>query len=280
MAIQTKLAPMLLMSVVACGRADGTHTTADFLSNNAAEPVVTLVQSLPADVLTTASDVPDPSKASHTQTSTPVTPSRPPPTNTEAPSTETIVTSTSVVAGAIRYVISADESLVSYGVGETFLNQNNRYNYAVGVTNAISGEIMVDPYNPSLSSVGTITVDISTFQSDKARRDKAILGDWLESARYPMAEFSPSKLLAVADNYSDGETLSFEMVGSLQVRGVSNETTFTVTALLEGESLMGTATTRVQMTDFGFNPPSIAGILEAENDVDLTLEFVALPAKP
>jgi hypothetical protein len=30
------------------------------------------------------------------------------------------------------------------------------------------------------------------------------------------------------------------------------------------------------MTDFGFDPPDIAGILKAENDVAITFEFVAV----
>jgi hypothetical protein len=33
------------------------------------------------------------------------------------------------------------------------------------------------------------------------------------------------------------------------------------------------------MTDFGFEPPTIAGMIDAENDVDITFEFVALPYK-
>ena len=38
------------------------------------------------------------------------------------------------------YIFDQSESSVRYGVGETFINQNNRYNYAIGTTNIISGE--------------------------------------------------------------------------------------------------------------------------------------------
>jgi hypothetical protein len=31
------------------------------------------------------------------------------------------------------------------------------------------------------------------------------------------------------------------------------------------------------MTDYGFEPPDIANILRAENEVDITFEFVARP---
>jgi len=35
------------------------------------------------------------------------------------------------------------------------------------------------------------------------------------------------------------------------------------------------ATTTIRMTDFGFEPPSILGILKAENEVKLEFHFVA-----
>ena len=62
------------------------------------------------------------------------------------------------------------------------------------------------------------------------------------------------------------------------MRDVSHAIVLAVSTSMEGERLSGTATARVQMTDFGFDPPTVAGMVEAENDVDITFEFVALPA--
>ena len=220
------------------------------------------------------------SEASPTKTSAPPTPIQATPTNTTLPATSTAVVPTQESVEAVKYIISSDKSVVSYGVGETFLNQDNRYNYAVGTTSIVSGEIALVADNPSLSKVGPITVDISTFQSDKTRRDKAIRSDWLESSKYPIAVFLPSELRNLPQSYTYSELLTFEILGSLRVREVSSETIFTITARLDGELLIGSATTQVKMSDFGFTAPSIAGILEAENEVDLTFEFTAVPELP
>ncbi|MEK7787057.1 MAG: hypothetical protein AAB658_16765, partial [Chloroflexota bacterium] len=42
------------------------------------------------------------------------------------------------------YAIVADQTKASYAVGEIFINQNNRYNLAVGVTDAVGGEIFLN----------------------------------------------------------------------------------------------------------------------------------------
>ena len=54
--------------------------------------------------------------------------------------------------------------------------------------------------------------------------------------------------------------------------------TFDVSLKLEGEAITGVATTKILMTDFGFNPPSILGILKAGNEVTLEFRFTARAA--
>ncbi len=203
------------------------------------------------------------------------------PKPTSAPANPSPVPSTAAPAaasGPTHFVIDPAQSTVSYGVGETFLGQGNRYAYAVAATSVVSGEIMVDFENPAASIVGEITVDISAFQSDKARRDKAIRDRWLQSSKFPLAVFSPTELRDLPQSYASGDVLDFEVAGDLLVRDVIHATVFAVSAGVEGERLSGTATAHVQMTDFGFEPPAVAGMIEAENDVDITFEFVALPA--
>ena len=178
-----------------------------------------------------------------------------------------------------RFLIDTNQSSVSYGVGETFLSQGNRYNYAIGVTTIVSGEILVDTNNPSDSTIGEITVDISAFQSDKSRRDKAIRDRWLQSSKFPVAVFSPTELRGLPNQYTHGDVLDFEIAGNLTVRDVSRPTIFTAKVSMNDERLTGQANTSVRMTDFDFDPPTVAGMIEAENNVDITFEFVALHAK-
>lgn len=188
------------------------------------------------------------------------------------------VRSAAAPTGLQRYIIVPSESQVIYRVGETLFREGNRYNVAVGVTNAVKGEILVDRANPRNSRIGTITVDISTFRTDNPRRDSAIRERWLESARFPIAEFRPTTIQGLPNAYTEGREVTLQVTGDLKIRDVTRPTTFSVTVKLERDRLTGTATGMIRMTDFGFDPPSILGILRAENEVQIEFRFVATRA--
>lgn len=175
---------------------------------------------------------------------------------------------------ATRFAIVPDASTVTYRVGETFFT-GNRFTTAVGITHAVQGDIFVDRAHPVNSRIGTVTVDISTFQSDRARRDSAIRERWLESAKFPTAQFTPTAIQGLPASYTDGQEIPVQITGQLKVRNVTRLTTFTGTVKLAGETLSGVLQTTVLMTDFGFEPPAILGTLKAENQVQLELRFTA-----
>jgi polyisoprenoid-binding protein YceI len=183
---------------------------------------------------------------------------------------------TDAASTAQRYLIVPTESEVRYEVAETFL-RDNRLATAIGVTQEIEGAITVDPENPQNSTIGVITIDISAFTSDEDRRDQAIRDRWLESATYPIATFEPTEITGLPETYTEGDELSFQVTGDMTVRETTNPVTFDVTAQVMDGELVGTATTDIKMTDFGFDPPDIAGILRAEDDVRLIFDFIARP---
>ncbi|MGQ9925264.1 MAG: YceI family protein [Chloroflexaceae bacterium] len=184
-----------------------------------------------------------------------------------------------VSASVVIFYIIPEESQVTYEVGETFLNENNRYAIAVGRTQQVNGEVRFDPANPRNSSITPLTIDISTFTSDSPRRDNAIRDRWLESARYPLATFAPTAIEGLPETYTSGEEITLTISGDLTVREVTRPTTFTVTGTIDGESMRGVAETQIKMTDFGFQPPDIAGVLRAEDDVKISFSFVARPVE-
>jgi polyisoprenoid-binding protein YceI len=177
-------------------------------------------------------------------------------------------------ANAQRFAIVPNDSKATYHVNETLAGRG--FNVAVGSTGTLAGDLYLDRTRPSASSIGTITVDISKLTSDQGQRDRAIRGQWLESNKFPQATFKATKIEGLPDTpYTDGQELTFKIVGDLTVRTVTKEVTFDATGKLEGDTFTGTATTRFNMTDFGFNPPEIAGIVKAENGVQLDLAIVA-----
>ncbi len=185
-----------------------------------------------------------------------------------------------VATGAAQtFTIVPAESQAVYKVGETLFRENNRFNLAIGTTTAINGGVVIDRAQPRNSRIGTITIDISQLRSDSDRRDNAIRDRWLESRRFPNATFTPTAIEGLPQTYTDGQALSLRVRGNLKIRDVTRMTTFAVTLRLQGNVLRGTATTALKMADFGFDPPSILGILRAQNDVQVELQFTARPGQ-
>ncbi|WP_299029707.1 YceI family protein [uncultured Thermanaerothrix sp.] len=224
--------------------------------------------------------VPAPPMTSPAPTSTPALPSSTSVPTEPPPATATAPVPTAAAAGranSVIFRIVPGESQASYEVGETFFNQNNRFNIAVGVTTAIEGQIEANLADPPASRLGPITVDVSQLRSDSSRRDNYLRNNALESARYPLVTFTPTAVEGLPTAYVEGQDYTFRVRGDLTVRQTTRPVTFAVTARLEGQTLSGTATTTILMSDFGIGPIDLVGILRTEDAVKLTLTFTARP---
>jgi polyisoprenoid-binding protein YceI len=118
-------------------------------------------------------------------------------------------------------------------------------------------------------------VDLRTLASDEARRDNRIRNEWLESNKYPWAEFKATAIEDFPANATEGQDVSFKVTGDMTIREITKPQTFAVTARLDGDTFTGTATSYVLMQDYGFEPPSILGMLEVTDGVTVTVNFTA-----
>ena len=178
-------------------------------------------------------------------------------------------------SAAVVYQIDASNSKVSYQVDEVFLDQGNKLATAVGVTQGVAGTLTIDHGQPKNSSLGAFTVDVSQFTSDSGRRDNAIRGRFLESAKYPTVTFMPSKIEGLPTSIQDGVDYALKVSGDLTIRQTTKPVTFDVTVKLSGSSLSGQATTQILMSDFGFGPISLFNTLKTNDEVKVTFDFVA-----
>ena len=207
-------------------------------------------------------------------------PSNPAPTSNpspQAPVTGVAPTAAAASANTVDFKLVPGESQVSYTVQETFFNQNNKINTAIGVTKQVTGDIYGNKTDPSQSKVGTITVDISQFTSDKSMRDNFIRRNFLESSKYPLATFVTTSVTGLPQSVTEGQSYSFKVTGNLTAHNVTKPVTFDVTASLSGTTVTGTATTTIKMSDFGVGPITLAGMLQTQDDVKLSMQFVARP---
>lgn len=224
---------------------------------------------LPATEPTAAAQ--PPTRAASANQAAPVTPTALPPDENPTP------TGAAPSSSAVVYKIVPSSSKVSYQVDEVFLDQGNRLNTAIGVTQGISGTITIDPNQPQNSSLSAFSVDVSQFTSDSSRRDNAIRGRFLESARYPTVTFVPSRITGLPAAIQDGVEYQLQVSGDLTIRDTTRPATFDVTVKLSGATLSGQATTQILMSDFGFGPISLFNMLKTNDEVKVTFDFVANP---
>lgn len=177
-------------------------------------------------------------------------------------------------ADRIVYRIDPAQSEVTYSIQEYFAGRP--VSTAIGTTSTLAGDILLDTNDYAASEVGTIVINVEHFTSDSGLRDGRIRKEFLQSSTYPEATFIPTSLSDFPAEIVQGQEVTFHMTGDLTVRTTTQSATWTVTATLAGDTLTGTATTTVLMSDYGIGPISIAGLVETEDEVALTFRFMAL----
>ena len=107
-------------------------------------------------------------------------------------------------------------------------------------------------------------------------RNRAIKNEILNTNEYEFITFAPSLVEGLPESVSVGEPVTFTIGGDLTIRDVTNEATFEVeaTAVSEGE-ISGMASAVVQRADYNLNIPSVPNVANVEEEVELTINFVA-----
>jgi polyisoprenoid-binding protein YceI len=196
----------------------------------------------------------------------------------EGGSTETPdagATSEAASGNAILFNIVPEESEVRFEIDEDLRGARNT---VIGRTDQVAGQIEVDFDNPPASQVGTIRINVRTLVTDDEFRNRAIRGQIMLSARdeYEFGEFAPTSITGLPDEVTMGEPISFQVTGDLTLRGSSNPVTFDVTVTPVSETrLEGTASAVVDRTLYGMEIPSVPGVANVEEEVELYIDFVA-----
>ena len=121
----------------------------------------------------------------------------------------------------------------------------------------------------------TFTVDLSTLESDQPLRDGWIRDNGPQFGDYPDAVFVADSIDNAPTTYTPGDEVSFDLVGQLTIRDITQPATFAVTASFQGNTISGIAVASLKMTDFGITPPDFANTLTVKDDFEAKLEFTA-----
>ncbi len=200
-------------------------------------------------------------------------------TATDTPSTTSVTstptTGTSTTTALHTFQIVPAQTTASYSVYENLIFQNKPNNDAIGTTHSVQGNFHVQTGASPRINAMTVTVDLSTLQTDSQMRDNYVRRNALQTDTYPNATFVSVSTQGMPTNYTDGQTIHFQITGNLTMHGKTNKAVFDVQGKLAGKTITGTASSTIYMTDYGIQPPNLANIAISQNKVQVTITFTA-----
>ena len=123
-----------------------------------------------------------------------------------------------------------------------------------GVTEAVTGQLRLDPANIPLGVAGSVSADPSRLKTGNDGRDRD-LRKTLETDRYGEIRFSADAVTSSFPSLAEHTDVILRISGVLRIRGVERRTTWTARARLEGKMIWVRGETDLKLTDFGITPP-------------------------
>jgi polyisoprenoid-binding protein YceI len=148
-------------------------------------------------------------------------------------------------------------------------------NTAVGRTPDVSGSLDISGTKITAAS---ITVDMTTLQSDDDRRDNSIRMRGLETATYPTATFELTESIDIGHVPVTGEVIEVDVVGSLTLHGVTNQVTIPMQATWTGSRLEVVGSFDVALADYAIDPPTGFLVLSIADTGTVELHLLFAPS--
>lgn len=196
------------------------------------------------------------------------------PSDAAAPNTDP---SSGVQIGGFRYFsIVGEESRVRFMLNEELRGQPVRVR---AETDQVAGCIYIDVANPQNTLLAPIEINVRTLETDSENRNRTIRSQILESAKdeYEFTHFVPTAITGLPTSVTIGQPFTFQVTGDLKLREITNSVTFEVTVTPITETrIEGKGSAQVTREEYDLNIPSVPGVANVSNEVDLEIEFVAV----
>ena len=183
------------------------------------------------------------------------------------------VEESSASGAAVVYTIDPAASEVRFELDEVLRGSPVT---VVGATDQVTGEIAIDLNDLSTAQVGTIQVNARGLTTDNNFRNRAINNEILQTGEFEFITFAPTAVNGLSGSAAVGDTVEFTLDGDLTIRDITQPVTFNVSATAVSDTrLEGTANAVVQRADYGLTIPSVPSVADVEEEVELTIDFVA-----
>jgi polyisoprenoid-binding protein YceI len=167
----------------------------------------------------------------------------------------------------------AEGSSATYRVTEQFVGVAFT-NEAEGTTNLVLGTLTINA-DGTVAPGSKLTVDLRGLKSDQDQRDGFIQNRTLETAKFPNAEFVPTKITGLDKMIPSTGQAGISLIGNLTLHGVTKEATFQGIATFNprNNSVAGRAKTSLTFDEFGLTQPKIGRLASVDNKIDLELVY-------
>jgi polyisoprenoid-binding protein YceI len=161
----------------------------------------------------------------------------------------------------------------SYKVTEQFVGINFPTD-AIGASTTAAGTLVIAP-DGSISPGSKLTIDLRNLKSDQEQRDTFVKTRTLETDKYPLAEFVPTKIQGLPVMIPTQGQNAFQLTGNLTIHGVTKEVTFQGIVVFGRDTTVvaGLAKSSFTFETFGLTKPSIGRLMSVDDKIDLDLTF-------
>jgi polyisoprenoid-binding protein YceI len=143
-------------------------------------------------------------------------------------------------------------------------------NTAVGRTPNVTGSMTVDG---TTVTVATFSADLTTLQSDDARRDGQLRQQGLETGTYPTATFTLTQPIELGQVPSDGQVIQATATGDLTLHGQTRSVDVPLQAKIDAGVITVTGTLPVVLTDYGMQAPRSFAVLSVADQGTMELQL-------
>lgn len=158
----------------------------------------------------------------------------------------------------------ATGSVVGYRVNEILFGRRNE---AVGRTTTVTGKIVIDG---TTVRTGSFTADMTTIESDQARRDRQFHGRIMDTAAFPASTFTFTEAIELGSIPVPGEKRTFMVPGDLTLRGTTKSVTVELTAERSADGFQVKGSIPIVFANWNIPNPSFGPVTTEDNGV---LEF-------
>ncbi len=190
---------------------------------------------------------------------------------TSAPVTTSAVVATESLDGI--WTVDESVSFAGYRIGEELASIGTAT--AVGRTGNIEASLT---FAGNTVTELDVTVDMTSLQSDRSRRDGALASRGLETDQFPTASFVLTEPIDLGDVPAEGDAIAATATGDLTLHGVTGN----VTLELEGTFVSGTmvvvGSTDVTLTEYSIEAPTGFSVLTIDEVGTIEVQLAFVPA--